>query len=309
MNGGAAVLGAPSAIGLVPDPSGQPRRLDLAPDALRAKRLVQRLGATDLGDVMPPPRYVDLERPPHRCRNEEDIAAYSRRLADRLAQCRRAGQRVLLLGGDCSIVLGALLGLRRADAEPVGLIYIDAHADFATLDESPSGSACSMALALAVGREEQPLARLREDAGLVSGDRVAHIGRREQASTRYGDAALGACGVLDLPMSQVAARGAAEVAEDAMARVSQGTSGFWVHFDVDVLDPRVMPATGDPAPGGVNFEQATQVLATLVRDPAALGLQLTLYDPTLDASGAAANDLVAMLERALGDRTGVAAHT
>jgi arginase len=301
MSGGLAVLGAPSAIGLVPDPMGQPRRLDLAPGALRARRIIQRLAAEDLGDVLPPPRYVDLQRPPGRCRNEQDIAAFSRQLANRVAQCRRARQFVLLLGGDCSIVLGAVLGLRSVDAEPPGLVYIDAHADFATLDESPSGSACSMALALAVGREEQRLARLRENGGLVSGERVAHIGRREDASTTYGDAALEPCDVLDLPMSEVAGRGAAEVAEDAIRRVRQGTSGFWVHFDVDALDPSVMPATGDPAPGGLNFDQARWLLGTLVRDPAALGLQVTLYDPTLDRNGEAAGDLVAMLERALAE--------
>jgi arginase len=302
MAGEVAVLGAPSAIGLVPREDGEPRRLDLAPQALRDQGLVARLRARDLGDVAPPQPYRDLERPAGRIRNEGDLVAYSRALADRIARCRRARQFVLLLGGDCSIVLGALLGLRAVDPASPGLVYIDAHADFATLDESPSASACSMALALAVGREERPLARLRDEGPLVPGEGVAHVGRRDHAATTYGDEALAPCGVLDLSMSELAARGVTRIAEEAVARGVGTGHGFWVHFDVDVLDPAAMPATGDLAPGGIDLAQAGELLETVLGDPTALGMQLTLYDPTLDADGAAAADLVALLERALAAR-------
>jgi arginase len=61
-----------------------------------------------------------------------------------------------------------------------------------------------------------------------------------------------------------------------------------------------MPAVDSPLPGGLNFAQATDLLAPLVHDPAALGLQITLYDPTLDPNRSSAAGLVAMLERAFG---------
>ena len=48
-------------------------------------------------------------------------------LGERMATLSGTGDLVLLLGGDCSILLGALLGLRQARGEPLGLIYIDAH--------------------------------------------------------------------------------------------------------------------------------------------------------------------------------------
>jgi arginase len=293
-----AVLGAPSAIGLVPDEQGCPRRVDLAPEALRAQELVERLGARDAGDVGPAPRYRDIERPAGRCRNEDDVSAYARSLAQRIAACRRNGELVVLLGGDCSIILGVLLGLRAVEPVPPGLIYVDAHADFASLDESPSGSACSMALALAVGRDDQRLAQLRDDGSLIRAEQVAHVGRRDEGRQLYGDAALVSAGVLDLPMSALRSQGPAEVAQRAVARATAHSDGFWVHVDVDVLDPDVMPATGDPAAGGMDFAEATALLKTLVGDPNALGLQLTLYDPTLDRDGKAAADLAQMLERA-----------
>ena len=70
------------------------------------------------------------------------------------------GRFAVVLGGDCSIVLGCLLGARQSARGSVGLAYFDAHADFGTPEESRTGSAASMCLAFAVGRGETPLARL-----------------------------------------------------------------------------------------------------------------------------------------------------
>lgn len=298
------LLGAPSAIGIRPYDEGGPRRLDLAPGALREHGLGSRINARDLGDVVPSARYRDLSRPAGRCRNEEDVATYSRSLAEPIARAVNGGRFVVLLGGDCSILLGALLGLRDAGAAPVGLAYIDAHADFATLDESPSHSACSMNLALAVGRADRPLAHLAGDTALVDGSHVVHIGRRDDAEPAYGHPALAPAGVLDLHHGEIRSRGIAVIAEQALERVGSTGAGFWIHFDVDVLDPDLMPAVDSPIPGGLDFAQAAELLTALARHPAALGLQLTIYDPTLDPGHRGAMQLVALLERALGSGHG-----
>jgi arginase len=294
-----AVIGAPSAIGIRLDEDGRVRRLDLAPQALRAQGLVTRLAAQDLGDVIPPDRYQDLERPNGRPRNQDDVASYSHALAERVASASADKKFVLLLGGECSILLGALLGLRDADRGPVGLVYIDAHADFASLDESPSGSPCSMALALAVGRCDTPLARLRGDGPLVHPRDVVHVGRRDDAVAAYGDAALRASPMLDLPHAAVRAQGPAGTARAALERVSRIEAGFWIHVDVDVLDPTIMPAVDTPEPNGLDFDELTRLLVPIARHPKALGLQLTIYDPTRDPLQHAASRLAALLESAL----------
>jgi len=172
------LLGAPSSIGIRPYEDGQARRLDLAPGALREQGLAARLGARDLGDVVPPP-YVDFVRPGMQPRNERGVESYSRALAARVAAAISDGAFVLVLGGDCSIVLGCLLGLRSGRDTRVGLAYVDAHADFGTPQESHTGSAASMCLALAVGRGDTPLARLRSDGELVRTADVALLARRD----------------------------------------------------------------------------------------------------------------------------------
>ena len=105
MNRTIAVVGAPSSIGIRPYDDGRPRRLDLAPGVLREQGIAARLAARDHGDVTSPP-YRDFVRPGLRPRNEESVAAYSRLLAQRVASAAADGAFVLVLGGDCSIVLG-----------------------------------------------------------------------------------------------------------------------------------------------------------------------------------------------------------
>src|SRR5262245_47115611 len=141
-----AVVGAPSNLGARPYDDGQPRSLDYAPTVLRQRGLVRRLGAVDLGDVVPPPYQMQRVE---RALNAREVKVYSRHLAKRVARAVRQRHFVVVLGGDCSIALGCLLGVRQATRGGVGLLYVDAHADFATPDESPAASVASMCLRLA----------------------------------------------------------------------------------------------------------------------------------------------------------------
>ncbi len=294
-----AIVGAPSSIGIRPYDDGTARRLDLAPRVLREHGLGRRIGARDFGDV-PPPAYRDFVRPVGRPRNEGDVATYSREIASRVAHARAQGGFTLLLGGDCSIVLGALLGARESDRSRVGLVYVDAHADFATPETSRTGSAASMCLALAVGRGDTPLAHLHEDGPLVRGEDVVVVGRRDDWDEPwYGEDALRQSPVLDLPHATVRDGGATAAARATIERLAPNVDGFWIHVDADVLDPTLLPAVDSPEPGGLTLQELTDLLTPLAVHPAALGLELTIYDPALDPDGSSATRLTTLLEHVL----------
>jgi arginase len=296
---GLAVIGAASSIGIRPyDDEREVRQLDRAPGVLRELGLVARLEADDLGDVRPP-GYRDFTRPAGGVRNESAVVSYSRSLADRVASGLDDGRFALVIGGDCSIVLGSLLGATR-DSQRIGLAYIDAHADFATSQESLTGSAASMCLALAVGRGDSPLAGLAGPGPLVHPDDVVLIGRRDAGQPYYGHAALESSGILDLPAGDFSARGGAAVAATALERLARpGLDGFWIHVDADVLDPRVMPAVDSPEPGGPGLDELAALVAPLAQHPRALGMQITIYDPALDQDRSCAARLVTLLEKLL----------
>ena len=298
-----AIIGAPSSIGIKPYADGRARRLDLAPNALREQGLPAHTGARDLGDVVPPP-YRDFVRPPNATRNEAGVAEYSQALARQVAAAFSDGAFVVVLGGDCSIVLGCLLGARQAGVAPVGLVYIDAHSDFATPDESRTGSAASMCLALAVGRGDTPLARLAGDEPLTRATDVVLIGKRDDDEPWYGQEAMRALPILDIPDASMRERGLAGTIAAALERVARPElDGFWIHVDADVIDPSAVPAVDSPTPGGLGLDELASMLIPLVRHPKALGLELTIYDPELDPDRASAARLATLLERVLRERT------
>jgi arginase len=241
------------------------------------------------------------------------VATYSRSLADPLAAGIDDDRFLVVIGGDCSIVLGCLLGAGRAsrgmgsDPGRIGLVYVDGHADFASPEESLTGSAASMGLALAVGRGDTQLARLAGPVPLVRVEDVALIGRRDQGQW-YGHEALAVSGILDLPWVAIAPDGTAvrptalaESASTVLGRVAASdVSGFWIHVDADVLNPEVMPAVGSPEPGGPSIDELALLLAPIVSHPKSLGLALTLYDPSLDPDRTSAGRLVELLGASLG---------
>jgi arginase len=294
-----AVVGAPSSIGVRPYDDGEAQHLNRAPGVLRDRGLVERLDATDFGDVMPPP-YRDYVRPPNRARNEEQVIRYSRLLAERVTNATAYGRFALVLGGDCSVVLACLLAGKRTAGGPIGLAYFDAHADFATPDESRTGSVASMSLGLASGRSDIPLARLGGRVPLVDDAHVALLGRRDAADAWHGHAALATSRILDLPDHELLTWDIADVATATLGRVATtGVHGFWIQVDVDVLNPAVMPAVDSPEPGGPLADELLRLLGPLVLHPRALGLSLTSYDPALDPDRSCARQLVNLLEALL----------
>ena len=76
-----------------------------------------------------------------------------------------------------------------------------------------------------------------------------------------------------------------------------GLQGFWVHLDVDVLDDAIMPAVDYRHPGGLNWDEAAQLLQGLLGRPDARGLNVTIFNPNLDPDGSIARQLAELIAR------------
>jgi arginase len=188
------------------------------------------------------------------------------------------------------------------DRGPLGLIYIDGQSDFYTPENSTTGSAAAMGLALAVGKGSGPLATLRGDGPLVAGEHTVMIGRRDDEDNRDGAGkdALAEFGVLDIDGDALVRMGCTAAAAAALERVtSPPVAGYWIHLDADAIDPREIPAVDSPVPGGPSIDEIVELVAPLVRHPKALGMELTIYDPGLDSDRACAARLATAMERIL----------
>ncbi|HET6814722.1 MAG TPA: arginase family protein, partial [Actinomycetota bacterium] len=174
-----AVLDAPSVLGLRPPAPGRVPGARRLPEALRGNRLVERLRAGDAGRVDPPPYSPEID-PASGVRNGATIPAYSAALADRLVELLGAGAFPLVLGGDCSILLGGMLALRRLGR--YGLVSVDGGLDFRHPGNAhlvgPVGSVAGEDLAVVTGRGASQLTDLEGRRPLVAEADVVAMGHR-----------------------------------------------------------------------------------------------------------------------------------
>jgi arginase len=287
------VLDAPSNLGLRPPAPGAVPGVYKLAGALRDKRLLERLAAAD-GGVVVPPRYQSQWKPGDGVRNERAIERFSMRLADRVSALLDRGLFPVVLGGDCSILLGNILALRRRGR--YGLVFVDGHTDFRHPGNSDAvGSAAGEDLALVTGRGDA-LANLEDRRPFVRDSDVVAIG------VRSGDEALGelnALGITVRTADDVRRDGAAAVAHEALAHFdSDQLDGFWIHCDVDALDSAIMPAVDTPERGGLEFQHLSELLRALLTDERARGLEITIFDPDLDEDGELAGRLTRCLDDA-----------
>ncbi len=250
--------------------------------------LFARIRAERFARVEAPP-YAESIDPDTGIRNAQAVAAYSLELARSVGDALDAGAFPLVLGGDCSILLGSLLALRRRGR--YGLFFVDGHADFATPATSASRGAAGMDLSLATGRGPRLLANLAGLSPLVRDEDVAILGYRDGEPLPPSIAALD---VVRLRLAGIGPTARRQVA--ALRR--RGARGFWIHVDADVLDPTVLPAVDTPEPGGLRFDELASLLRALLRPDLAVGMQLCIYDPDLDPDRSGARGLVDVLEAA-----------
>ncbi|MDT8305625.1 MAG: arginase family protein [Anaerolineae bacterium] len=289
-----AILSAPSNLGLMPPGAGQQPGVRRMAAALRRHGLVERLGAVDAGTVIPPP-YDPARDPLTGIRNSAAIRFYTLQLADAIGGLLEEGQFPLVLGGDCSILLGAMLALRRRGN--YGLVYFDGHRDFQTPATSATGGAAGMDLALVTGRGPEELTRFDGYEVLVDEKAIVALGFRDRIELEAdGSRAIFDTPIQLLDLDAIRRLGPEQAAQEALAILeSAGVEGFWIHLDVDVLDSVLMPAVDSPQPGGLVYEELAALIRPLLASNLATGMQVTIYDPDRDPGGTVGERLTSWL--------------
>jgi arginase len=286
------IVEAPSVLGLFP------KGVERLPEALLTAGLSERLGARRAGRVEPPAYEADRD-PETLLLNPHAIPAYSIALAYDVGAVLDRGEFPVVLGGDCSILLGNLLALRRRGR--YGLLFLDGHADFYQPEAEPNGEAASMDLALATGRGPAVVTDIEGRCPLVRDEDVVVFGRRDFAdaeahgSQRIEDTTIA---MTDLVAMRVA--GVEAAAASAVERLSKPElDGFWIHLDADVLDDAVMPAVDYRMPEGLSWDELATVLRACVSSGRAIGINVTIFNPKLDGDGSIARAFIEVLARGL----------
>lgn len=216
----------------------------------------------------------------------DGLADLCGRVAARVATSLGAGSQPLVVGGDHAIAAGTWRGVAGLHVRPVGLLWIDAHLDAHTRDDSPTGNPHGMAVALLLGEGDPRLAR-----ACLSPCHVCVVGARswEPPERRR----LERLGVRIFDADEIRRRGLGAVMTEARQRVSAGSAGFGISLDVDVFDPADAPGVNTPCGGGRPAQEWLGVLRGLAASPRCLGLEIVECDAGRDKDGMTARLAVA----------------
>jgi arginase len=290
-----AIVEAPSALGHIPEHLGVER----APEVLLGAGLADGLAARRAGRV-DAVGYSAERDPQTKVMNPQAISDYSPSLADAVAAVLDEGEFPVVLGGDCSVLLGTMLALRRRGR--YGLLYIDGDADFYQPEVNPlRGAASASDLAFATGRGPDVVTDIEGRRPLVRDD-VVVFACRDAADREHRGCQPLPENLLVIDRDQVRCLGAGAAASEAvryLTREGGPQDGFWIHLDADVFDETIMQAVDDPRPDGLAWNEVVSALSVAVRSGRAIGLQVAIYNPDIDADGSNGRGLAATVREAL----------
>ncbi len=295
------LLGVPMDLG-----SGR-RGVDMGPSAIRIAGLADRLAelghkVVDEGDVgiknMEALRVGDV-----RARYLAEIARASRLVCNKVERIVGKGRFPLVLGGDHSISVGTVSAISmaaRREGKKVGLLWVDAHGDINTPETSPSGNIHGMPVAALLGEGPAELTSIGGEGPKVDPRNVAMVAIR---SLDEGEKIrLKQYGVGVHTMSEVDRNGIEKVMKAALARVTDGTDGVHVSFDLDAVDPTVAPGVGTPVKGGLDYREAHFLMEMLSDSGVMTSLEMVEVNPILDDRNTSASFAVELVQSAFGKR-------
>jgi arginase len=227
------------------------------------------------------------------------IVPMGRRVAGAVATSAQAGHFPLVLGGDHSLAYASIRGA--AKFKKLGVIWVDAHADFNTAETTPSGNIHGMPLAALAGRGDPRLVQLWDEAvPVVAPRRIAVIGARDLDPGEKIN--LREAGVMVQSMEQIDRLGMYQSVMKAIDRVSRDVDGIYLSFDMDALDPRHAPGVGTPVPAGLTQREGHLICELVAETGKLVGMDLVEVNPILDIQNQTAILAVEFALSALGRR-------
>jgi arginase len=295
------IIDAPSILGL------RPTGVQHLPEALKASGLMKKLKAEYAGRILSLP-YNSQRDKSTLLLNPDTIRAFSLQLAEKVISVLDKKQFPIVLGGDCSILIGNLLALRQmgisgsnsggGGGDRYGLFFIDGHADFYQPEASLTGEVADMDLAIVSGRGPDILTNIKGLKPLVLDKDVVVFSYRDgEQSANYGSQDVYETNMHIFDLEKVHTLGIKHAASLAIEKLMKDDlAGFWIHLDVDVLDDAIMPAVDYRLDGGgLSFSDLSELLKIILGSGCAVGMNITIFNPSLDIDGSIAGRFVSSI--------------
>jgi arginase len=242
--------------------------------------------------------YNDRRDPETNCLNTKAIRDFSIDLGKVVSETINKKHFAFVLGGDCSILIGIMAGLKAKGT--YGLTFLDAHADFYEPEKSISGEVADMDLAIITGRGPELLININNLQPYIKDENVIHIGQRDWEETKkYHSSDIRETAIKCYSFLEIEKNGMNVIVTEVLKNINElKLDGFWIHFDTDVLSDEINPAVDYRLPGGLQFEQVEYLIKSLLLSGRMTGISVTIFNPRLDKKGFIAKNISQSIGRA-----------
>ncbi len=216
-------------------------------------------------------------------RNADRIIEYAKKQSEIILNSYERNSFNIFLGGDCSILIGNALALRKLGN--FGLFYLDGHTDFIPPELSETGGAAGMDLAIITGTGHEKFTNIDNLKPYFSEDNIFCCGNAETDDDEYVSQIINS-GIHYFDLESLRKNGFRKTADDFLTMTNEKKlDGFFIHFDVDVLKDEIMPAVDSRMEDGISYADLQEMLELLTESPQCFGIQITILDPDYDENG------------------------
>lgn len=275
------IVECPTNLGLSKKPNAKEPGVRKLPDWLKKFGFHAALNSFKELTINPPEYSIDLDKITQ-VRNADKIVEFAILQKKDLEEEFNTNSFLLLLGGDCSAIVGCSMALKRNGR--FGIFYLDGHTDFIKPEQSLTHGAAGLALAIICGYGHSKLTDILNLGPYIEQQHVFCVGNREY-DVEY-ERPLKDSLVNYFPLNKLRTIGIEQMLSQFFGRIEdQALDGFFIHFDVDVLNDEIMPAVDSRQPDGLSFAELKQILVPLLINDKSFGMEITILDPDLDPTG------------------------
>jgi arginase len=282
------LIEAPSNLGLKEPAPGIEPGVRFLPGALDKAGFAELLRVKERLHVEPPPYSMQLDAA-SKVRNADAMAGYSKELAIAIKGVIEQNRIALVIGGDCSVMIGAAVALKQKGN--FGLFHLDGHTDYMGTEHSETGGAAGMGLAIVAGKGHDKLTNIEGLKPYIKEENIFCVGNREY-DPEYVQLSLDS-NMYYFDLNTIREKGTGAIAKEFLNLVDEKKlDGFWIHLDVDVLNDEVMPCVDSRTEDGLWYDELKEMLRPLLASPCFTGMEITILDPTLDKEEKYTNQFV-----------------
>jgi len=276
------LIEAPSNLGLKEPSQGVEPGVKFFPSAMNKLGFAEMAGIKEKVSVIPPAYSTEVDKE-SKVRNTDKIIDYSKQLANAIDEQIQNKKLTVVIGGDCSVLIGAALSLKRNGN--YGLFFIDGHTDYVLPHQSGSAGAAGMDLAIVTGNGHGKLTNIEHLKPYIEEENVFCFGNRDLTEDWYVNAIMKS-NVHYFDLHVLRRKGITVVTNEFLQMIAgKQLDGFWIHLDVDVLNDEIMPCVDSRQEDGLSYNELKLTLQSLISSPLFYGIDVTIFDPTLDKEG------------------------